>query len=80
MKTTKGYIPNGLHSTEFRYVIGGLICKKVYEAKGMKVLFEGLKTVRTDENLYQFIEEHLHVKQTDFSAYVQKIVLNPSGS
>ena len=73
-KTLKGYIPNGLHSTEFRYVIGGLICKKIYESNGMKALFDGLKNVRTDEELYQFIEEKLNVKQADFSEYIKRIV------
>ena len=73
-KTLKGYIPNGLHSTEFRYVIGGLLCKKVYESNGMKALFDGLKNVRTDEELYQFIEEKLNVKQADFSEYIKRIV------
>ncbi len=73
-KTLKGYIPNGLHSTEFRYVIGGLICKKVYESKGMKAVFKGLETVRTDANLYRFIEENLGVKKDDFSNYVRNIL------
>lgn len=74
LKTLKGYIPNGLHNTEFRYVIGGLICKKIYESKGMKVLFEGLKKVRTDEDLNLFIEDKLNVKQADFSEYIKRIV------
>ena len=73
-KTLKGYIPNGLHNTEFRYVIGGLICEKIYESKGIKALFEGLKTVRTDEDLYQFIEENLNVREADFSEYIKKAV------
>jgi|TARA_B110000211_G_C14063209_1_gene546556 hypothetical protein len=55
-------------------VIGGLICKKVYESNGMKALFDGLKNVRTDEELYQFIEEKLNVKQADFSEYIKRIV------
>lgn len=72
--TLKGYIPNGLHSTEFRYVIGGLICKKVYEAHGMEGVLEGLKTVNTDEELYQFIEQKLGIKEAKFSDYIKKIV------
>ncbi|TCP24820.1 hypothetical protein EV195_105251 [Tenacibaculum skagerrakense] len=73
-KTLKGYIPNGLHSTEFRYVIGGLICKKVFEVKGMNALFEGLKNVRTDEQLYLFIEDNLNVKKEGFSEYIKQIL------
>ena len=40
----------------------------------MKALFDGLKNVRTDEELYQFIEEKLNVKQADFSEYIKRIV------
>lgn len=73
-ETLKGYIPNGLHSTEFRYVIGGVICKQVYQTKGMVALMEGLETVRTDDGLYQFIEDKLNVKRADFSKYICEVV------
>lgn len=72
--TLKGYIPNGLHSTEFRYVIGGLICKKVVEAKGMKGVLHGLTTVRTDDDLYQFIEDNLTIEKDNFTDYLRKVV------
>ncbi|MFD2566894.1 hypothetical protein [Pseudotenacibaculum haliotis] len=71
-KKLRGYIPNGLHSTEFRYVIGGLICKKIYEKRGMTRLLEGLKTVKTDEELYGFIEKELGIKAKDFTDYIRK--------
>lgn len=70
----RGYIPNGEHHTEFRYVIGGLICKKVIEKHGMQGMIEGLRSVHTDQNFYDFVQEKLNVSQKDFSAYVKRIV------
>ncbi|MFK7749438.1 MAG: hypothetical protein AB8B65_13665, partial [Kordia sp.] len=55
----RGYIPNGEHHTEFRYVIGGLVCKKVFEKHRMKGVIDGLRTVDTDEDFFAFIEEKL---------------------
>ncbi|WP_298510311.1 hypothetical protein [uncultured Kordia sp.] len=69
----RGYIPNGEHHTEFRYVIGGLICKKVFEKHGMKGVIDGLRTVDTDDDFFKFIKEKLGVDRDDFSAYVRKI-------
>ncbi|MEM6686947.1 MAG: hypothetical protein AAF617_14290 [Bacteroidota bacterium] len=69
----RGYIPNGEHHTEFRYVIGGLICKEVVEKQGMEALIEGLRTVHTDEDFLNFVETKLGVKPVDFSNYIHKI-------
>jgi hypothetical protein len=71
----RGYIPNGEHHTEFRYVIGGLICKKVIETHGMKGMIEGLQTVHTDEDFFKFIKDKLGVDANGFSSYVKKIAL-----
>ncbi len=69
-----GYIPNGEHHTEFRYVIGGLICKKVFEKHRMDAVIEGLRTVDTDEDFFSFIKEKLGISQEDFSSYIKKVV------
>lgn len=70
----RGYIPNGEHHTEFRYVIGGLICKKIFEKHGMDAVIEGLRTVDTDEDFFNFIKEKLGISQEDFSNYIKKVV------
>ncbi len=77
-KDLRGYIPNGLHSTEFRYVIGGLICKELFEKGGMKTIIEGFKNVKTHEDLYHFIEKKLGVKKQKVSDFIKNIVLNRS--
>ena len=69
----RGYIPNGEHHTEFRYVIGGLICKKVIEKHGMSGIIDGLRTVDTDEDFFKFIKEKLGVTKEEFSAYIKKV-------
>lgn len=71
----RGYIPNGEHHTEFRYVIGGLVCKKVFEKHGMKGVIDGLRTVDTDEDFFRFIKEKLGVSQQDFSNYIKKVAV-----
>ncbi|WP_114901160.1 hypothetical protein [Kordia sp. SMS9] len=71
----RGYIPNGQHNTEFRYVIGGIICKKVFEEHGMDGVIEGLRTVDTDEDFFKFIKEKLNIKEEDFSSYIKEIVV-----
>jgi hypothetical protein len=71
----RGYIPNGEHHTEFRYVIGGLVCKKVFEKHGMEGVIDGLRTVDTDEDFYSFVKEKLGVPQEEFSSYIKKVVM-----
>jgi hypothetical protein len=71
----RGYIPNGEHHTEFQYVIGGLVCKKVIEKHGMKGMIEGLQTVHTDDDFFKFVKEKLNVDRKDFAAYIKKIAV-----
>ncbi len=75
IKALKGYIPNGLHNTEYRYVIGGLICKKVYELHGMNGILDGFETVRSDNDFYKFIENKLGVNPESITDYIKKVVL-----
>ncbi|WP_298426769.1 hypothetical protein [uncultured Kordia sp.] len=75
LQNLRGYIPNGEHHTEFRYVIGGLVCKKVFEKHGMQGIIDGLRTVDTDEDFFSFIKEKLGVSQENFSTYIKKIVI-----
>ncbi|WP_046756200.1 hypothetical protein [Kordia jejudonensis] len=75
LRTLRGYIPNGEHHTEFRYVIGGLVCKKVFEKHGMNAVIEGLRTVNTNEDFLNFVKGKLGISHDDFSNYIKKVVL-----
>ncbi len=64
-------IPNGEHITSFKYVIGGFLCKKIFEKEGMTGIFEALKAGRTKENFYQLIQNKLGVSQTELGDYIK---------
>jgi hypothetical protein len=63
-------IPNGEYITDYAYVIGGLICKKIYEMEGMNGLFELLKAGSSDADFYKIIEKKFNVKKENFGAFV----------
>ena len=46
------------------------------EKHGIEALLEGLKTVDTNEDFYNFIEKKLGVSQRDFTNYIKKAVLS----
>jgi hypothetical protein len=69
--STLGTVPNGEFMTEYNYAIGGLLCKKVYEAKGMDGLFALLKSGYTDEDFYQTVEQFLGVKKENFGTFIR---------
>lgn len=64
-------VPNGEYMTEYNYAIGGLICKRIYESKGMDGLFDLLKSGSTDEDFYKAIEKHFGVKRADFGTFIR---------
>ena len=64
-------VPNGKYMTEYNYAIGGLICKLIYEKKGINGLFELLKSGSTDADFYKIIENNFNVKKQDFGAFIR---------
>ena len=64
-------VPNGEFLTEYNYAIGGLICKRIYENKGMEGLFDLLKSGSSDEDFYKAIEKYLGVKKADFGTFIR---------
>ena len=64
-------VPNGKYMTEYNYAIGGLICKLIYEKKGINGLFELLKSGSTDADFYKVIENNFNVKKQDFGAFIR---------
>ncbi len=64
-------IPNGEYKTDFMYVIGGLICKRIYEKEGMQGLFDALKSGRSEDDYFALIEKKLGVARADFGNYIK---------
>lgn len=67
-------IPNGEYMTDLRYVIGGLVCKNIYEKEGMKGLYEAMDSGRTDKDFYRLIYEKFGVDKQDFEDYIKSEV------
>jgi len=67
----KRTIPNGEHASDFRYVIGGLLMKNIYEKEGVRGLIESLKYGTLDKDFYQLIEDKLEVTKDDFDEYIK---------
>ncbi len=65
-------IPNGEYTTDFRYAIGGLIIKKLYEQEGMEGLFDALRYGRTEASYFSLLEEKLQVSRADFGDYIRR--------
>lgn len=75
-------IPNGEYMTDFRYAIGGLVCKLILEKHGQEGLWEALQSGRSEEDYFAFVESKLRVEQTDFGDFIKAKVaalpdLNP---
>jgi len=64
-------IPNGEHKTDFRYAIGGLIMKNIYELEGMRGFFESLTAGRQEADFFKLLESKLGVQKTDFEQYIR---------
>ncbi|MFC3417823.1 hypothetical protein [Algoriphagus hitonicola] len=58
--------------TAFHYVLGGLIAKKFFEKGGWNLLKELLNSGENDQDYYQFIEQHLGVKQSELNAFLRE--------
>lgn len=68
----KKTIPNGEHASDFRYVIGGLLMKNIYDKEGVKGLVESLEYGTSDEDFFQLLEDKLGVTKEGFDAYVKQ--------
>ena len=64
-------IPNGEHITDFRYAIGGLICKLIFDQGGMPAIFKALQAGRSDQDFFKFLQSHFGVQQEDFGVFVR---------
>lgn len=64
-------IPNGEFLTDLRYVIGGLVSKKVYEKEGIHGIYEALDYGSSDNDFYRLIKDKLNIKKADFISYIK---------
>jgi len=64
-------IPNGEYLTDFRYVVGGLICKNIYDKEGMEGLFNAMESGRTNKDFYNLVLKKLDVKKENFGKYIK---------
>jgi len=67
----KKTIPNGEHKSDFRYVIGALLMKNIYEKEGIKGLVESLKYGASDDDFYLLIKDKLGVTKKSFDEYIK---------
>ncbi|MGJ8685685.1 MAG: hypothetical protein ACSHWW_13725 [Nonlabens sp.] len=79
-------IPNGEHFTDFRYVIGGFLMKKVYEKYGVKGFLEALQieggNVKefhksgSNDAYFTFLKVKLGIEKKDFDSYIKREMKN----
>ncbi|MBT8180509.1 MAG: hypothetical protein KJO53_02860 [Eudoraea sp.] len=80
-------IPNGEYKTDFRYVIGGFLIKKVYEKHGVEGLLDALqveggnvkefhKSGGSNKAFFNFLNEKLGIEKNDFGAYIKTEIKN----
>ena len=80
-------IPNGEYKTDFRYVIGGFLMKKVYKKHGVKGLLDALhvtggsvkefhKSGSTNDAFFNFLKNKLGLEKDDFDSYINREIKN----
>ncbi len=58
--------------TDFRYVLGGLIAKRIFEKGGWKLIREFMNSGYSDEDYYNAIEKYLGIKRNDLNKYLRQ--------
>ncbi len=66
------YIPNGEYLTDFKYVIGGFIIKKIHEKHGMEGVKRILETGYFEADYFQMVEDELGIYKRDFENYIRE--------
>lgn len=64
-------VPNDKYTTGFKYVIGGLLVKEIYDKEGVTGIREILQYGRTNEDFYRLLEEKFNVPKSDFGDYIR---------
>ena len=69
-------IPNGEHKTDFRYVIGGFLMKKMYERYGVQGFIDALQVTGGNEDYFAFLNEKLGIEKAEFNNYIKQGIKN----
>ena len=67
-------IPNGEHASDFRYVIGAFLMKKIYDKEGVDGLIESLEYGTSDDDFFQLLSDKLGVTRDTFDPYIKEEV------
>lgn len=65
-------IPNGEHISDFRYIIGGLLMRKIYIKEGVDGLVEALQYGNTDESFWHLLQDKLGITRKGFDHYIKQ--------
>lgn len=65
-------VPNGKFTTEFRYVIGGLLVQEIYNKEGIKGVRNLLQYGSTNEDFYRLLNDKFNVTKDNFGDYIRK--------
>lgn len=69
-------IPNGKHLTEFRYIIGAIIIRNIYEKYGIVGIKDALKIGDTNNDFFNFTKDKLGITKNTFSNYIKEQLEN----
>ncbi len=58
--------------TDYRYVIGGLIAKKIFEKGGWSLIKEFMNSGQSNEDYYKAIEKYVGVKRNNLNKYLRQ--------
>jgi len=65
-------VPNGEYTTEFRYVIGGLLVKEIFDKEGIDGVKEILQFGRSNEDFYNLLEVKFNVSKENFGKFIKE--------
>ena len=65
-------VPNGEYTTAFRYVIGGLLVKEIFDKEGIEGLKEILQFGRSNEDFYNLLKIKFNVSKEDLGKFVRE--------
>jgi hypothetical protein len=61
------------YNTSYLYVLGGLLCKLIYEKKGYEGILKLFKVPNNSNvEFYNAIEKHIGVKQENLNKFIRK--------
>ena len=65
-------VPNGEYTTEFRYAIGGLLVKEIFDKEGINGVKEILQFGRSNEDFYNLLEVKFNVSKENFGKFIKE--------